>query len=124
MAWIRWRGTSAHLMVTVWVEGKNRQRYLGNLGGVYSVSPAMRRAIADRYPDLPIDWAAIDRTLAQGPPGTPPLGSDAEDWATVEHHLRDWALRADLPAHDRRMLEDTADLLQDWRIQREQQGLQ
>ena len=47
----------------------------------------MRRAITDRYPDLPIDWAAIDRTLAQGPPGTPSLAPDAEDWAAVEHHL-------------------------------------
>lgn len=123
MAWIRWRGTSAHLMATVWVAGKNRQRYLVNLGGVYSVSSSMRRAITDRYPDLPIDWAAIDRTLAQGPPGTPPLAPDAEDWAAVEHHLRDWALRDDRPVHDRRLLEDTADVLQDWRIQREHEAL-
>ena len=39
--------------------------------------------VCSRTADLSTDWAAIDRTLAQGPPGPPPLASDAEDWATV-----------------------------------------
>ena len=68
MAWIRWRGPNAHLMVTVWVEGKSRQRYLGSLGGVYSVQTATRAAFEARYPDLVFDWAAIDHVLAAGPP--------------------------------------------------------
>jgi len=120
MAWIRWRGTTAHLMVTEWVEGKSRQRYLGSLGGDYAVSNTTRSLFAARYPDLIIDWAAIDQTLAAGPPGSHPLSPDAWDWATVEHRLRDWADRPEASTQDRSTLVAAAYVLQRWRAQQDQ----
>lgn len=122
MAWIRWRGTTAHLMATVWIAGKNRHRYLASLGGVYSVSAGTRAAVSANYPDLHIDWAAIDRALAQGPPGTRPLPPEAWDWAAVEHQLRDWAVQEEVLACERRTLEEAAEILQSWRVHREREG--
>ncbi len=122
MAWIRWRGSNAHLMVTEWIEGKHRQRYIESLGGVYSVSASMRAVLAARYPDLRIDWAAIDHALAQGPPGTRPLAPEAWDFAAVEHHLRDWALGGEGLPSERGALEEAANILQIWRVRRERSG--
>ncbi len=58
MAWIRWRGSNAHLMTTERRPGHAVQRYLTSLGGAYSVSTAQRAAIEARYPHVSIDWAA------------------------------------------------------------------
>ena len=121
MAWIRWRGPNAHLMVTVWVEGKSRQRYLGSLGGVYSVQTATRAAFEARHPDLVFDWAAIDHALAAGPPATPSLPPDAWDWATVEHTLRTWAASSEGREWERSALETAADVLREWRAGRERE---
>jgi hypothetical protein len=123
MAWIRWRGASAQLLATVWVDGKNRQRYLGSLGEVYSVTTAMRAHFEARYPTIRFDWAAIDRRLAQGPPATPPLPDRVWDWATVEQALRDWAASPEGTAGERATLEHAADVLREWRAAREQQSL-
>ena len=69
MAWIRWRGSNAHLMTTERRPGHVVQRYLTSLGGAYSVSTAQRAAIEARYPHVSIDWAAIDEALAAGHAG-------------------------------------------------------
>lgn len=122
MAWIRWRGASAQLLATVWVDGKNRQRYLGSLGGVYSATTAMRARFEARYPTLHFDGAAIDRALAAGPPNTPSLPAVAWDWAAVEHVLRDWAASPEGTAGERTTLERAANVLREWRAGREQQN--
>ncbi|PSR32103.1 MAG: hypothetical protein C7B46_15895 [Sulfobacillus benefaciens] len=84
-------GPTAHLMITEWVQGQSRQRYLASLGGAYAVSESVRATIETRYPAVTIDWAVIDQTLAAGPSGTPLLSPLAWDWSPVEHQLREWA---------------------------------
>ncbi len=120
MAWIRWRGQTAHLMTTEWVTGKSRQRYLTSLGGAYAVAASVRTAIEARYPDVVVDWAAIDRALAAGPPGSRPLTPDEWNWAQVEHRLRDWATTGPegFP-NERATLLAAAAVLQSWRARLE-----
>jgi len=120
MAWIRWRGQTAHLMITEWVQGKSRQRYLASLGGAYAVSGSVRATIEARYPDVAIDWAGIDQALAAGPPGNAPLSPLAWDWSQVEHQLREWAATG--PAvfpNERGTLLAAAAVLQAWRAREE-----
>lgn len=121
MAWIRWRGQTAHLMTTEWVQGKSRQRYLASLGGAYAVSASAQAALEARYPDVLFDWAAIDHALAAGPPGSHPLTPEAWTWAAVEHHLRDWAMTGPLEdPHQRATLLAAAAVLQSWRARQDQ----
>lgn len=116
MVWVRWRGVTAHLMVTQHHAGKTTQRYLGSLGGAYAVSASERARMEARHPDVAIDWAIIDEALAAGPPGSRPLTPEAWDAARVEHHLRTWsATLSDLAPEERRALAAAAATLQSWR---------
>ena len=104
-------------MTTEWVDGKSRQRYLASLGGVYAVSGSLRAAIAAQYPDVVIDWAAIDCALAVGPPGSQPLPATAWDWAYVEHLLREWAATGpEVFPNERATVQAAAAVLQAWRV--------
>ncbi len=116
MAWIRWRGSNAHLMTTERRPGHAVQRYLTSLGGAYSVSTAQRAAIEARYPHVSIDWAAIDEALAAGPPGTRALSAPEWDAVHIEHPLRMWAENGPhlFPA-ERAALATAARALQSWR---------
>ncbi len=121
MAWIRWRGNTAHLMVTDHHAGKTTQRYLGSLGGAYAVTASERARIAARHPDVVVDWAAIDDALAAGPPGSPPLTVGEWDAARVEHQLREWTTTlADLEPMERQTLTAAAAVLQLWRARQPQ----
>ena len=73
MAFVRWRGHSAQLLTTVYERGRSRQVLLGRLPEAGGVPLHRRAAIAARWPDLRIDWAAVDRALAAGPPDAPAL---------------------------------------------------
>lgn len=116
MAWIRWRGNTAHLMVTDHHAGKTTQRYLGSLGGAYAVTASERVRIAERHPDVVVDWSAIDDALAAGPPGSRPLTPEEWDAARVEHPLREWTITlADLQPMERQTLTAAAAVLQLWR---------
>lgn len=116
MAWIRWRGNTAHLMVTDHHAGKSTQRYLGSLGGAYAVSLADRARIAERHPDVVVDWAAIDDALAAGPPGSRPLPAEEWDAARIEHQLREWTTTlTGLQPVERHALAAAAAILQSWR---------
>ncbi len=77
----------------------------------------MDKLLVAQYPDVAIDWAAIDRTLAAGPRGSQPLTATAWEWAQVEHLLREWAATG--PAvfpNERATMQAAAAVLQSWRV--------
>jgi len=116
MAWVRWRGHCAELLATVYENGRSRQRCLANLRGAYAVPEDIRQQVTTQYPQLRIDWAAIDAALAQGPPGAAPLTPDQQTWLTVETALRQWAHDATLGWPDERACRlRAANILTHWR---------
>ena len=73
MAFVRWRGNCAQLLATITVEGRPRHQLLANLHGAYRTSPRLWAQVATEFPTMVVDWAAVDRALAVGPPhATPP----------------------------------------------------
>lgn len=96
MAFVRWRGRSTQLMPrpkgTRYENGRSRQVTLASLPDFY-VSESTKRRVAEKFPQIKVDWLAVDEALAQGPSGIlkrsiPPKHLD---YAIVEHHLRQWA---------------------------------
>ncbi len=96
MAFIRWRGNSAELLTTVYDRGHSRQVRLATLGGAFYVEPHVRDAVTERFPDMHIDWDAVEVALTAGPPseraqtaaGVP---NDRMEWLEIEHRLDRWA---------------------------------
>ncbi len=41
---------------------------LSHLHGTYRITTQFRQSMADAFPDVSVDWGAVDRSLAQGPP--------------------------------------------------------
>jgi hypothetical protein len=117
MAFVRWRGNCAQLLATITVEGRPRQRLLGNLHGAYRTTPQFRQRIAEVFPDVPVDWAAVDRSLAQGPPTAIPPSPEQLQWADVAHRLSVWAMTSNDP-EDRRILATAANVLSRWQSYR------
>ena len=115
MAFVRWRGHCAQLLVTEYREGRSHQRCLANLRGAYAVPVTLRAEIRQQYPELRIDWAAIDRALAAGPPQAQPLSPQQISWLDVESQLRAWAEGAQGYPHERSQLQQAADVLLHWR---------
>ena len=120
MAFVRWRGGCAQLLATVWDDGRPRQLLLTNVPGC-SAPAALREAIAARFPTLTVDWAAVDRALAAGPPGRPPLTPTARTWAETAHDLHTWALTAAFVS-ERTALEGAASVLTLWAARRPGSG--
>jgi hypothetical protein len=92
MAFVRWRGRCCELIATVYENGRSKKITLANLQEFY-VPEWIKQEVAEKFPGIKIDWLAVDRALAQGPPdiltkGTPP---EHLDMATIEHYLRKWA---------------------------------
>jgi hypothetical protein len=88
------------------------------LSGFY-VPGSTKLHVAENFPEIMVDWVAVDRALAQGPPGflkksTPP---EHLDFATVENHLRRWGAMADKDnlINDASVLYKAADVLTAWR---------
>ena len=124
MAFVRWRGNCADLLATVYEEGRSRQVRLAGLGGAYTVVPEIREEVGRRFPHLRVDWNAIDRALAVGPPreqaataaGVP---NDRLEWLELERRLRYWAaLAAPRGPQEAHRLTAAADLLAHWRSSR------
>lgn len=115
MAFIRWRGHCAQLLMTEYREGRSHQICLANLRGAYAVPVTLRADIRERYPEIVMDWAAIDHALAAGPPGAHPLSPEQLSWLDVERHLRAWAEEAHGDPHERSVLQQAADVLVHWR---------
>ena len=121
MAWIRWRGHTAQLMATIGDHGKQRQQYLGSLGAEYTVPEPVKARITARFPTLTIDWDAVNRTVAAGPPGTPPPSPAAWDWARVEWLLEDWSQTGPSAyPYESQALHHAALILRQWRARTEQ----
>ncbi|MDA8199828.1 MAG: hypothetical protein M0Z54_10490 [Thermaerobacter sp.] len=116
MAFVRWRGGCAQLLASVWEDGRSRQVLLATVPG-YAAPGALREAIAARFPTLTVDWAAVDRALAAGPPDRPALSPPARTWAETAHDLRTWALTTDVP-RERTDLELAAHVLTRWATRR------
>ena len=97
MAFVRWRGCSAQLLTTVYENGRSKQIVLARLPEFYA-SDLTKMQVAKKFPQIKVDWVAVDRALAQGPPSgalkqdTP---SEHLDYAAVEHRLRQWAEEAE-----------------------------
>lgn len=113
MAFVRWRGHSAPLLTTVYEAGRSRQVLLGVLPEAGGVPLRRRAALAARWPTIPLDGAAVDRALAAGPPGAPPLTPRARTGAELAHELRTWALTTDRVS-EQQALEGAARVLALW----------
>ena len=89
-AFVRWRGTCAQLLATVYENGRSRQILLTNLPNAY-VLQAQRKAVSTRFPDIHVDWAAVDEAIARGWPGPRPVPRAIITCAAAEHLLRSLA---------------------------------
>jgi len=117
MAFVRWRGYSAQLLASVYDHGRTRQVLLANLGGAYYVHEGIQAQVAQEYPQIRVDWEAVNRALAQGPPVAPAVPPEHLDWGMVEHYLRDWARLARFGS-EAYCLQRAADVLTSWRAQK------
>lgn len=117
MAFVRWRGNCAQLLATITVDGRPRQRLLANLHGAYRTTPQLRKRIAEGFPDITVNWAAVDRSLAQGLPTATPPSPEQLQWAEAAHQLSVWATTSD-NREDRRVLTMAADILTRWQSYR------
>lgn len=85
-------GRCCQLIATVYENGGSKQTVLTNFHDFF-VDRWTREEVEEKFPGIKVDWLAIDRALAQGPPGILVKSTPAEhlDMATVEHYLRKWA---------------------------------
>ena len=115
MAFIRWRGRCAQLLTTVYVGGRSKQVMLTNLPG-FSITEDTKHYVAEKFPDILVDWLTITRSLAEGPPNSlkEKTPTDHLDMAVVEQFLRKWAHEAKV-ANDAHCLNDAAGVLTEWR---------
>ena len=120
MAFVRWRGTYAQLVATVYEAGRYRKITLASLHDFYA-SDLTKLRVADKFPNIKVDWEAVDRSLAQGPPGILKESMPPEhlDMATAEHYLRKWADEAETAKHtgDATNLRIAAGVLTKWRAE-------
>jgi len=118
MAFVRWRGHCAQLIATVYEGGRSRKITLACLPGFY-VPGSTKQYVAEKFPNIKVDWLAVDRALAKGPPGVLKTSTPPEhlDYATVENYLRRWASKAyrENLTHDAGVLVKAADVLTQWR---------
>jgi len=115
MAFVRWRGRCAQVLATVYTAGRSKQITLASLPGFY-VQHSTKQYVAKEYPNIKVDWHAIDQALAKGPPELMKKDVPPEhlDMASVEHYLRRWARMA-RDIHEASRLESAADILTRWR---------
>ena len=119
MAFVRWRGQCAQLLATVYDHGRSRQILLANLQGAYAIAPSLQQEITTRFPTLSIDWTAVNRTLALGPPGTPPPTPRQRTWLEVAEALRTWADQHAVFPSERQDLLAAATVLTQWHARAE-----
>lgn len=118
---MRWRGNRAALLTTVYGQGHSRQVQLANLGEGYAIAPEVRDTVAARFPGIPVDWDAVERALAEGPPvqRAASVPSERVQWLEAEQQLRRWATRAEPHDHQHAArLRAAADVLALWRAGR------
>jgi len=115
MAFVRWRGNCAQLLMTEYVQGKSRQVLLANLNSGYFVTIATKKHVAQRFPQVVVDWAAVDLSMAKGPPQSRTLTQQEWDFAAVEHVLRQWASSPRALQKEVNLFLQVAEVLTRWR---------
>jgi hypothetical protein len=119
MAFVRWRGNCAQLLATVTTDGRPRHLLLANLRGAYRTTPSLWHQVAQDFPSIVVDWAAVDRALAQGPVTGPPATSEQMLWADVAHQLMEWAMNPQYgDPQERTVIRHAADILTRWQSSR------
>lgn len=119
MAFVRWRGNCAQLLATITDQGRPRHLLLANLHGAYRTTPSLWHQVAQCFPTIVVDWAAIDRALAQGPATAPAPTPQQLEWAETAHRLLEWATNP--PYRDpveHAVLTNAAAILTDWQSSR------
>ena len=119
MAFVRWRGRCSQLIATIYQDGRSKKITLANLPGFY-VFESTKRHVTEKFPQIKVDWAAVDRALAQGPPGILKKDTPTQHliWADIEHCLREWAECAEKTStSDATYLRTAADVLTRWRME-------
>lgn len=111
MAFVRWRGNSATLLASVYQNGKSRQVLLAALGTGYRVPTDVRKSVTEQFPTIFVDWAAINRAMATGPPQSMPLSTIQISYLEVENCLREWANQACPYAEEAKILIAAANVL-------------
>jgi hypothetical protein len=93
MAFVRWRGRCCELLATVYENDRPTKQVTLAKFHDFFVDKWTRQEVAERFPGIKVNWLAVDRALAQGPPGILAKSTPAEhlDMATTEHYLRKWA---------------------------------
>lgn len=119
MAFVRWRGSCAQLLATVYEQGKTRQLVLANLQGGYFVPEATRQYVMDRFPDVSVDWNQVEEALAVGPKRTSPVTAQEWDYVRVEQALRAWARDPQMHRSDAQILQVAAQVLTNCRARLE-----
>jgi len=118
MAFVRWRGGCSQLIATVYEDGRSRQITLANLPDFY-VTESTKNHVAQKFPKIRVDWAAVDQELARGLSESLKESTPHKhlDYATVEHYLRQWANEAETAkrSNDATSLRLAADALTRWR---------
>jgi hypothetical protein len=115
MAFVRWRGNCAQLLMTEYVQGKSRQVLLANLNSGYYVTTSTKRYVAQCFPQVVVDWAKVDQSMAKGPPQSPVLAQQEWNFAAVENALRGWESTLAAPQREATLLLQVAEILTRWR---------
>lgn len=120
MAFIRWRGNSAELLTTVYEQGRSHQLRLACLGGNYHVLPEIRGAVTERFPQIAVDWDAVDQALVEGPPHerarAAEVPNDRLEWFRLEQRLHYWAAMTEpIRPREADRLRAAAAILREWR---------
>jgi len=99
----------------MYVDGRSKQITLTNLPGFY-ITEATKHYVAEKFPDVLVDWVTVTRSLAEGPPNIMKEKTPTEhlDMAVVEQSLRKWAAEAKVANHANRLY-DAAGVLTEWR---------
>lgn len=120
MAFVRWRGNSAELLTTVYEKGRSRQVRLACLG--HAVRLEDRAEVAAHFPDIRVDWEAVELTLAIGPPAAQAARAanawpnDRMEWLHLQRRLHYWAaLTQRLRPAEAQRLRNAATVLAQWR---------
>jgi hypothetical protein len=92
MAFVRWRGRCCELIATVYENGRSKKVTLANIPDFYAPE-WLKEEVAEKFPGIQVDWLAVDRAIAKGPPDFLTKNTPTEhiDMATIEHYLRKWA---------------------------------
>ena len=121
MAFVRWRGHCAELLTTVYERGRSRQLRLALLPP-HHADAEVRAEVAARFPDVSVDWEAVDVVLARGAPadqaeraadGWP---DDPLEWCHLQRRLHYWAaLTETRQPSQAQILRAAAAILSQWR---------